>query len=680
MKNNVIEVPKDIRYLTQWSDFKFSNFPAKCIINKQLPGCGMTEYCIRGQEFVILASPRIMLINNKADQHSDVFLVVNEMDKDPGVDKDLNKTPKISNSRDNKINNEELEFLNSRAFEKIKTELKQYITYCFNSHLSPKILVTYDSYHIVKDLLSSPEFGNIFHLFYTIIDEFQSILHDARFKSDTEMQFMNNLKSSHSALFVSATPMLKEYMEMLDDFKDLPYYELDWGKLNPSRIIKPDLDILLMRSVGEMACKVIRTYLDGDFESIIVQRNGIPTKIISTEAVLYVNSVNHITSIINRMELNPDQVLILCSNTEENKRKIKNRLGKDFEIGHVPNPNKGEKFPMFTFCTRTVYLGADFYSKCARSFIFSDANIDSLAVDISEDLPQILGRQRLDENPWKNAATFYYRTTANYRNMNKEDFDKIIERKKKKTINLLDVFKDVKTNSQKYDLADAYQKLAKSYNYKDDYVAVNVIHNGKDTILKPVWNNLVLVNEIRAFRIQQIDYRDRFSVFSKATENSISINNDISEEVKQFFSIYESYTTMYDKLKLLCECEFEHDTMEIILAQIPDSDEVKSYYLTLGSKRLKELSYRSTKIKKELGIVMFNPLVLENEIYFAFKEGDKYSLSSIKNMLTNIYNVISYKKTPKATDLEDYFEVKKCKIPISDGKRENGYELIKRLH
>lgn len=61
---------------------------------------------------------------------------------------------------------------------------------------------------------------------------------------------------------------------------------------------------------------------------------------------------------------------------------------------------------MFTFCTRTVYLGADFYSLCARSFIFSDSNIDSLAVDISEDLPQILGRQRLFDNPWKNSATF----------------------------------------------------------------------------------------------------------------------------------------------------------------------------------------------------------------------------------------------------------------------------------
>lgn len=64
---------------------------------------------------------------------------------------------------------------------------------------------------------------------------------------------------------------------------------------------------------------------------------------------------------------------------------------------------------MFTLCTRTVYLGADFYSTCARSFIFSDANIDCLSVDISLDLPQILGRQRLDCNPWKNCAELYYK-------------------------------------------------------------------------------------------------------------------------------------------------------------------------------------------------------------------------------------------------------------------------------
>ena len=686
--DEIIEVPAGIRYLTQWNNFSFSKFPSKCIIDKQLPGCGFTEYCIRSNEFVILASPRVMLINNKADQHPEVFLVKNEMDKDPNVDKDLNKIPRVGpNSDKNQETEEEIKEKNSRAFEKIKTELKQYITYCFNNHLSPKILVTYDSYHIVKDLLSSPEFGNIFHLFYTIVDEFQSILHDARFKSDTEMQFMNNLRSSHSALFVSATPMLKEYMQMLDNFKNLPFFTLDWETKDPTRIIKPDLNVLLMRSVGEAACKVIKTYLDGNFESIIVQRDGQPVKVESREAVLYVNSVNHITAIIKKLELRPDQILILCSNTDENKRKIKNRLGKDFEIGHVPNPNKGEKFPMFTFCTRTVYLGADFYSTCARTFIFSDANVDSLAVDISEDLPQILGRQRLDENPWKNAATFFYRTSADYRKMTEEDFNEILDRKKKKTESLLSVYYDdisASDNSKKYNLADNYQKVAKSYNYKDDYVAVNIIHNGKIIILKPVWNNLVLVNEIRAYKIQQIDYKDRFTVFSKLTNSITPINSDISEVIGKFFSIYDQFTMMQDKLKYLCECNLDQDIIDIILSQIPDSDEIKSYYTTLGPKRLYELGYRSTNIKKELGILMFNPLVLENEIYFVFKEGERLSLVSIKSMLAKIYDTVSYKKTPKAIDICDYFEVKKCKIPIIDEqgnkKRTDGYELIKRLH
>ena len=567
----VIEVPAGVRYLGEWNDFKFNRFPAKCIINKQLPGCGFTEYSILGDEFVILASPRIMLINNKADQHSDVFLVKNEMDKDPGIDKDLNKSPKEgSKSAEKVMSEEEIEEKNSIIFNRIKNELKLYLDNCRIRCKAPKILVTYDSYHIVKDILSSDEFGDIFKRFYTVVDEFQSILHDSRFKSDTEMQFLNNLKSSHSALFVSATPMLGKYIEMLDEFKNLPYFQLDWGKNDPTRIIKPDLDVYLMRSVGEKACQVIKTYLEGKFESVIVQRFGHPIKVESKEAVLYVNSVNHITSIIKKSGLTPDQTLILCANTEENQKKIRKRLGKEFSIGHVPNPKKGELFPMFTFCTRTVYLGADFYSDNARTFIFSDANVDSLAVDISEDLPQILGRQRLDLNPWKNAATFFYRTTADYRKMKKEDFDNKLEKKKKKTENLLKAYKSATDNSVRCDLAEAYQKLAKSYNYRDDYVSVNVIHNGKNIILKPVQNNLVLVNEIRAFDIQQIDYKDRFTIFSKV--NYKIGDGMIPEEVNKFFSIYENLTTMQDKLKLLCESGLDKDSIDIVLGQIPDSD------------------------------------------------------------------------------------------------------------
>ena len=683
-----IQVPQGIRYLGNWNEFRFDKFPERCILNKQLPGCGFTEYCLKGDEDVILTSPRIMLINNKADQiGKDVFLVVNEMDKDPGVDKDLNKQTRnlFKNKSEEELEKEKklIREKNSIAYEKIKKEFTHYLyeTVCLQNK-PIKVLVTYDSYHIIQDLFR--EFNEQrFNDSYTIVDEFQSILHDSRFKSTTEMQFLETLKFTKHVMFASATPMLEEYLNMLDEFDGLPFISLDWYTQDSTRIIKPDLDVYVMRSVGEKACQIVKTYLDGNFDSIVVMRNGIPTEIKSTEAVLYVNSVNHIITIIKKMELRSDQVLILCSNTEENASKIKRRLGKPFEIGHVPNPNKGETFPMFTFCTRTVYLGADFYSTCARSFVFSDANIDSLAVDISEDLPQILGRQRLAENPWKNSATFFYRATANYREMKEEDFKAELSRKLEQTNNLLSIY-NKGDNAEKYSLARKYQKDAKNSNYKDDYVGVNIIYNKLESgevtkILKPKMNNLVYVNELRAFKIQQIDYKDRFTVFSTVT-SKLTPNDIANMEVSSFIKIYESLTTIHDKLKLLCEYDLSNTAREIVLAQIPDSDEVKSYYLALPKEKLKAVSYNSTKIKKELGIITFSPELLRANIYHEFKIGDRLTLLEIKDRLANLYSSINYKRSPKATDILEFFEVKDSTITLKDGsgRRLRGYKLIQK--
>ena len=655
-KFNII-VPRGIRYIGEWRDFCFSNFSSKCIINKQLPGCGFTEYCIGGSENVILCSPRKMLLKNKKDQHEfDVYLVVNEMDKESNIDKDLSKVDKNTNL-DAELDEKFMDN-NSEIYKRLYREIEEYCTSRSINGLPCKILVTYDSYRIVKDILEKLD---RFYTFYTIVDEFQSILHDSRFKSDTELKFLEYLKQSPTAYFVSATPMMDEYLEMLDEFRDLPYYELDWGSADSSRVIKPELDVFVMRAVGEKASEVIQKYLSGDFESIVVLRNGIPTRVVSDEAVFYVNSVNHITSIIKKNNLTPEQCNILCSDTPDNLKKIQRRLGKKFKIGEVPL--KGEKPKMFTFCTRTVYLGADFYSLCARSFIFSDSNIDSLAVDISEDLPQILGRQRLFDNPWKNSATFYYRSTANYREMKAEDFKRIIESKKKDTENLLKAF-DSAPNDTKYTLAKNYQYVAKSANYKENYVAVNKIHTPDDNIiLKPVPNNLVLVNEIRAFKIQQIDYKDRFTVFS-TVHNTLTPDDIVNQEVSEFLKVYTGLTTIYDKLKLLCEYGLSEDAIQVVLGQINDSDEIKSYYTSLSPDRLRSLSYNSTKIKKELGIATFNQELLESSIYSEFKIGDKLALSIIKDRLEYLYNSIGYNKTPKAKDLENYFNVKESSARV----------------
>ena len=660
-------VPRGIRFISELgTDFRFYKFPVKCIINKQLPGCGFTEYCLRGPENVILCSPRKMLLKNKKDQHGrDVYLVINELEKEVAIDKDLSK---IDKSQIFMEKMDEIVHGKDTVYNRLMNEIKDYLNERkYLGDKPAKILVTYDSYRIVKDILESL---GIFQSFYTIIDEFQTILHDSKFKSNTELDFLYHLHQSHSALFVSATPMLEEYLNMLDEFDGLPYINMDWASQDPTRVLKPSLKVLTMKSVGTKLPEIIDSYKSGNFERAIRMVNGYPTKIVSDEAVFYVNSVNHIVSIIKKCDLQPEEVNILCSNTPENLKRIQKRLGKGFTIGDVPL--KGVKPKMFTFCTRTVYLGADFYSTCARSFIFSDSNIDSLAVDISEDLPQILGRQRLFKNPWKNEAIFYYRSTCDYRKISQEEFDKEIERKKRSTNNLLSAFSTA-LDDAKYDLAKTYQKNTKSYNYKDDYIAVNE-HRGGTLI--PVLNNLVLVNEIRAFRIQQIDYKDRFTVFS-TIHNTLSSDDIINQKVSEFLREYQKLGTFRSKLKYLCEYGFSDEVAGIVLDQIGEHDNIKSYYISLGSQKLRALGYDKYKIEKELGIVTFSYELLESSIYSEFKVGDKLTLSSIKDRLDYLYKSISYTATPKATDLEKFFEIKNSSI-YEDGKKIKCYTLLKK--
>ena len=674
MNREKIIIPRGIRYISEWNEFRFNKFPNKCIINKQLPGCGFTEYCINGPENVILCSPRKMLLENKKDQHpDDVYLVVNEMEKESEVDKDLSKEPKsvnIDEEGDEKKDNSEI-------YERLYREIDTYTYQRYLNNQPAKILVTYDSYRIVKDIL---EKLRIFDRFITVVDEFQSILHDSRFKSNTELGFLLHLQQSPTTYFVSATPMMEKYLNMLDEFKDLPYFDLDWEAADSSRIIRPSLKVLTMKSVGTKAEEVIQSYLSGDFEEITVMRNGQPVKVISDEAVFYVNSVNHIISMIKKNNLTPEQCNILCSRTDDNAKRIKRKLGKKFVIGKVPK--KTEKPKMFTFCTRTVYLGADFYSLCARSFIFSDSNSDCLAVDIAEDLPQILGRQRLQDNPWKNTANFYYRITADYREMKESDFQAILDRKTKDTESLLRAYGEVSLDEDKYTLAKNYQILAKSQNYKDNYVAVNKVINSQtgNVILKPVTNKLVLVNEIRAFQIQQVDYRDRFSVFSSIRSN-LTKDDIINRDVTRFLCIYDTLTTMLEKFKMLCEYPVSKEVIQIVLDQIADSDEIKSYYLLLGPDRLKKLHYNITNIRRELGIVTFSPELLNNTIHQNFNPGEKYTLANLKAKLGDLYSSISYTAVPKANDILEYFEVKEVQnTMLVDGvkKRIRSYELLKR--
>lgn len=171
---------------------------------------------------------------------------------------------------------------------------------------------------------------------------------------------------------------------------------------------------------------------------------------------------------------------------------------------------------------------------------------------------------------------------------------------------------------------------------------------------------------------------DRYFEVLRCRESGIYCEDDIvNQEVSEFLRVYTKLSTIHDKLKMLCEYGLSSDAIDIVLGQIADSDEIKSYYTTLGSSKLKSLSYNSAKIKNHLGVVTFSQELLESSIYSEFKVGDKITLSDMKSRLEVLYKSINYDKVAKAKDLENYFEVKNSSI-YENGKKVKCYIIIKK--
>ena len=666
-----IDVPAGCRYVSEIEGFKIYDFPH--ILNKQIPGCGFTEYCIdplKNSENVVLCSPRKILLQNKYDQHKDeVFLVVNDYESDPSTDKDLTKQEKSKYDPYKVVDPEKVKKEKKDKedfFKRLTKEITGYITDCRFNNKPVKILVTYDSFRIVKDIIQH----NFSDLDYrVVIDEFQSIFTDSKFKSDTELQFVKSVQGIQKVCYVSATPMMMKYLEMLEEFKNLPYYELDWEALEPGRVSRPTLYVKNLVSVYTEVKPIIKSYLEGKFEyRYVKQEDGEVEKIESKEAVFYVNSVNNITSIIKRAGLTPEQVNILVANTPDNTKKIHKRIGKGFNIGTVPLRDEPRK--MFTFCTRTVYLGADFYSNNARSFVVSDANIDTLAVDISLDLPQILGRQRLIENPWRNEATLFFKPIKGANKKPEEVFNKKIEEKERKSLSLLSSYDQVAAEN-KGDLSEAYETIATLEHYKKNYVAVNKVFIAGGVKLVPVFNNLVKVSELRAYEMQQTDYANRFTVFSMIKKiGTADIDNEVVEE---FLNRYEGIKSKKDKLKFLCE-QAGLPEFDIIVDNV-STKRFKEYVTVLGVDECRSVGYKIEELNKKLSIRSFDKNLLKEKIYETFKVGNSYTRCGIKEILAGIYKEIGYKATAKASDLDNYFEYKKGLVTVNN-KRVSSFKLI----
>lgn len=181
---------------------------------------------------------------------------------------------------------------------------------------------------------------------------------------------------------------------------------------------------------------------------------------------------------------------------------------------------------------------------------------------------------------------------------------------------------------------------------------------------KVILKSGVLKSILKYFDIEQVDYEKY-------------ISRDLPEDIKSFLSNFNTLSNFHDKMKAICESSFNNLELSAILEQIPIT--FKNLYNQLGPINLKACGYNITNIKRRIEVNQNNEkrfIDVKDLIYSSFNIGERYSLIYIKQKLGELYNKAEYLSSPKATDLEKYFEVRKVQITNKESKKRDYYYEI----
>ena len=352
----------------------------------------------------------------------------------------------------------------------------------------------------------------------------------------------------------------------------------------------------------------------------------------------FINSVETIKTIVKTMNLSSDLVRIICSKQDKNQGKLTG-----YQIASTKDAVK-----YINFYTSTCFEGCDIYDKYAKMYVLCDGSKSHSLVDISTTLSQIAGRIRDIEDTTVNLI---YKS-GRYINITEEEFNKSIndnikageiiisEVKSKETLDILDLNKA-----------------------NDKYL---IIEDGKlrfeKTLLNVDKNN---------FEISKT-YSLKANIIAKASNKFIpvTINKPWANELEQFEQ--EKIKKMTFKEKCLHYIEIKD--MQFIIGKF-DSLVVDAVD-KLGVDELKRLNFHKGDITKKL--LNFTDSSIENKIAksLVLNTGEFYSSVKLKNTLSNIYSLLNIKKTAKASDINNYYDVKET-VKTIKGKSVKGYTIIK---
>lgn len=244
-----------------------------------------------------------------------------------------------------------------------------------------KIIGTYDSLEKILKVINPKEY-------FLLIDEYHVMFNSYVFRDSAIKEVLNNYTKFKNFCFMSATPL--DELCILTELANLPRVSLQWTNAVPMKIEVVDTPFTNN--------EILNTFeKDRDCNWHI-----------------FLNSVNTIRQIVNRLELTDYKVV--CSNSHKHKvGTIK------LKYGTTKEPPK--KYNFYTACS---FEGCDIYDKNGRTIIVCDTNIATTILDISTLIRQICGRLR--DSRYKDHATLILNTTKHrYASLSPGDFHEFVK-------------------------------------------------------------------------------------------------------------------------------------------------------------------------------------------------------------------------------------------------------------
>lgn len=332
------------RYISEDTNFRL---PKRCVINKVLPGCGLTSYVLNLPEDLILAEPTIALVDNKIGQGI------------PGQ--------KLLRYDEDKVKS-------GRASQGIKEGC------C-------KIITTFDSILKLEQYLQKG--------WTIVVDEFQNLLTRYQLKSGVYLKILDLLERyKDQVVFVSATPIPIQYEP--EWLNTLDHYVLEF---NPE--FRTTVQPILLKAL-DPAERFRRDVL----EPILVKGSTTLGSTRFSKCIVFVNSLKGIEKMIKGLD--KFRFAVMCADGHETFLKKRNITR------FIQDKKSIKKLPDFLFVTGVGFEGLDLYSKDHINVVVSFRKNEDLfsLIGMDIDLPQILGRNRDLDNPYRNKFVFIYQESV----------------------------------------------------------------------------------------------------------------------------------------------------------------------------------------------------------------------------------------------------------------------------